>query len=1051
MNTHILYTFQMQFCLSPQYGIGHFISIHSSDLDLTESGTSRPHPMSFQVYLVDSSIICPKSSKSEELIALQSPKIILSNSYEKESFSLPTFSGSNEKSGDDLDDLNHSGSSGSKNVHYSDSDQHDSFGYACRFVDSIDSVIFEDSDCFLPQAFDPSSILRMNVSAEDVRIFTGLPSENREAWSSNEDSFYIARYLEIGEISEGSPVFNATCVLSEELFPMKKRVSQLRSRKWEEITLQPVQLEVLADFLPSNLRVLIKDQITFDGNERVECSPFSVSLRMSQFYALMSTWYGNMQELPMLFPYSPQSILEHVEVPPCPSSWPEYGTKDYVDRMSCDENKGMEIAVSFAKLMWHCSFDHPDYFPKRLGCAHMFDSLTDGISLESEGVSLMVDFDIENFMRVGCASRTFRVQDFRSKRTLFEQAFCVPHSERRSPGPVDMKWGLNRDMTDLTDDLNLPFQLTVFMTPDRWCLVNVGIAELDSCSHDLAFFWIFMEYFSAYFLSYEFGNPFFDAERKRIDYLKQCNKWEENEEPPCLNLDVRLWLPQPRIAIPSNPVDSSTGMLVLKSQLGGIFYRYKTIGSGFYSQNVVTRNMEMLFSSDASKTLKSNVRILKNSDRTTQFLAKGLNLNVNYDLHIETNHMNVSVSSSTRDHSHDGLDGIESSSSIQVAPLLLSPPTVCNPRFRFSKRSNSESTCDITISPEYLKQAGDLLYKFVGPFPPEDEISDADVLDSSDGGNLDQNKELSFSVTAKLTGIRLIICEPVLGMHLPIANVCISDIQSSVSHFKFGQDTYQSENTDFQACADAQLWVDYYKSGPTRSWEPFLEPYKCTILYEKSSRRGQGITVNSECPLHLNISGAFLETLDFATDSLFNSVFKVFEKNEPSPPSHVDQEGGRVNTVRGQNLTRSVKEELAYPNGDIVTVTHEKVATLRSQERVAFSLINLSGHRLRFHQQTSKTCDLSVGYLDHLDVTALPFPATCSVFRNLEVVEVSAEGLGDGGTSSDGQVDSSNFINVQIPGMHWCRGICVDKTGKRFISLQPRSDLVRVRSGVDGH
>ena len=82
-------------------------------------------------------------------------------------------------------------------------------------------------------------------------------------------------------------------------------------RRWEKVTLKPIFLQLFADFLPSRLRILIQD---IDPNVQ-EVIPFSLDLRISQFYAILSTWYDNMQELPVLFPYSEEYIHSQVKTP----------------------------------------------------------------------------------------------------------------------------------------------------------------------------------------------------------------------------------------------------------------------------------------------------------------------------------------------------------------------------------------------------------------------------------------------------------------------------------------------------------------------------------------------------------------------------------------------------------------------------------------------------------------------------------------------------------------------------------------------------------------
>jgi len=996
------------------------VSVHSDNLTVSSERSTPSHPLSYQLYLLDSIIICPKTSKSGDLIGFKSPKVILSNSYETESFQLPTF-GVDTVDADDTESKNE----------MNDVEENDFIDFT--FDLQSDSVVYDDLKHVIMKPFDPGSILRVNVSAEQLRIFTGLSSsELSEADKESQDLFYLAHFLKIQDIVNDSAVFAVSDVLPEGLFSKRKHLTRLCTRRWREVTTEnPVQLEVFADFVPK-LRILIKDQITFDEEGAVECAPFSVHLQMSQFYALLSMWYGNMQEMPIIFPYSLQDIVRAVEVPACPSNWPEYGTASFVERLSTGIKEEMELVVSMAKLSWRCSFDSPDYFSKPLGCGYMFDPMNDIISLQAESFLVKVDFDKDQVMRIGCASGDFHVEDLRKNSTRFDDCFNVSRSQSKPSTIVDMNWGLDRGMSDFSDNLGSPFQLTVFMTPDRNCLVNVGFADLDSCTSDLAFFWILLEYFSSYFMYPEFGNPYFEAERKRVEYLKRCSAWTHDvNQQPCLNLDVRLWLVNPSIAIPSDSLDKNCSKLLLKSQLGGVSYRYRTIDCGFWSQNIITKSMEMLFLSNPIS--EYNLKELNNADKSLQILTRNLNIHIIYDMHVNTKHMNVSLSTLTSDHFDQDLDGIETCLS-PAEPIILPEPTVCNPRLRLHKKWNRQSTCDIIVSPEHLKDAVGLLTNFVGPYPEQKDVDNAPECPD--------DEEVSFSVSARLCDFRFVICEPVLGMHLPIANIYISQIQCSMSDFKMRRANNEG-SLDFQACADVQLWIDYYKSGPTRSWEPLLEPYKCNILYDKSSERGQGITVNSECPFHVNISGAFLETMDFATGALYTSIFRIlYKEDKVSTPLSDSQQS--FDFLQGRKMVKKVTEQVFCSSGYAIPVEHEKVLTLSPHERVAYSLINLSGYHLRFHQRANDKEELAVGYVEHLESTALSFPATRSIFRNLQVVEVSSDAFEDERSPGNTELDSSHYIDVQVPGMYWCHSICVDKNGKRFVSLFPRCDSVRV-------
>lgn len=63
-----------------------------------------------------------------------------------------------------------------------------------------------------------------------------------------------------------------------------------------------------------------------------------------------------------------------------------------------------------------------------------------------------------------------------------------------------------------------------------------------------------------------------------------------------------------------------------------------------------------------------------------------------------------------------------------------------------------------------------------------------------------------------------------------------------------------------QTMVKTTLFVDYFKLGLTRNWEPLVEPFKCLVLYERCTDRGKGITFNADCPLHVNVTSAVIGT-----------------------------------------------------------------------------------------------------------------------------------------------------------------------------------------------
>jgi hypothetical protein len=720
----------------------------------------------------------------------------------------------------------------------------------------------------------------------------------------------------------------------------------------------------------------------------------------------------------MLFPLSTESIIESVYVPECPTNWPEYGTDAFVNRMSLNSGKTTEIAVSFSTLKFSFLYDQQCYYTNPPNCTYMIDSEGESIVITANFFTIHVDFDADNLMRCGCASQSFIVEDLRTKQTIFKDVLVMRSSDNSPPTSIDMTWGLKNDMRSTQGNLYSAFQVTVFMTPDKWCLANVGMNNIDSCTKDLAFFWILLEYLGAYFLNPQYGNPYFLAANKKMEsHFKKATESEViDPDEGCRNLDIRLWLSKPRISIPQDLLKESSDMVILKSNSGGIIYRYQSLGYGFSSQDIVTRDMNMLFLTGA------RTRSLSITDESEDHLAKSLihslNMEVSYEKYLSTNHINASINihdNSVMSERH--ISGIDSSS-LQLSPLLIPSSNVCKTNLP-ALRQIFSLPCDITMIPEYMKIASDLLYAFAGPYPPlvvEDENSQSPT----------------FSVTTKLSCVQVYVCEPILGNHFPIGVVSISDCTVSVNNIS----ELSGDENSLQIAMKIQLWIDYYKSGPTRSWEPFLEPCRFLTMFEKSRLRGQGATITSDGPVHANVSGAFLETLDFARRSLQVSINKALGKTIINTLLEQD-----IAVAPGEHMISSEEGLKSFEDLDL-GIIHEKVSTLQSSDRVAFSLINLTGqtiryHQFRFDQGKRKT---SIAYLDNSKACALQFPATRTVIRNLKIVEVTSDVF----DHVDDLPDFSHYIDIQIPGMKWIERISADVTGKRLLSLEPRSGILKV-------
>uniref|UniRef100_A0A7S1FWI5 Uncharacterized protein n=1 Tax=Corethron hystrix TaxID=216773 RepID=A0A7S1FWI5_9STRA len=98
---------------------------------------------------------------------------------------------------------------------------------------------------------------------------------------------------------------------------------------------------------------------------------------------------------------------------------------------------------------------------------------------------------------------------------------------------ADSTWGLGCGRHTIGEALPQPFQCTIFMTPDRFCNVNVGVDDVGGTPQNLAVIWMLLDYFGLYFKEDGYGNPFFqvnDAKEKSKAELKRYIVSEDDSE-----------------------------------------------------------------------------------------------------------------------------------------------------------------------------------------------------------------------------------------------------------------------------------------------------------------------------------------------------------------------------------------------------------------------------------------------------------------------------------------------------------------------------------------
>lgn len=152
--------------------------------------------------------------------------------------------------------------------------------------------------------------------------------------------------------------------------------------------------------------------------------------------------------------------------------------------------------------------------------------------------------------------------------------------------------------------------------------------------------------------------------------------------------------------------------------------------------------------------------------------------------------------------------------------------------------------------------------------------------------------------------------------------------------------------------------------------------------------------------------------------------------------------------------SKALNEVYSVDRVNHINFHHEFAEQLHENERVAFSLKNSTGERVRVHThsdlESDKSTTATISYLDHLNLMPLSFPATETVISNMRSLELPFKGDQNIATNrlrANTVIDLE--IDLQVPGFRWLRKISFNKPGKHFVQLIPRSSIVQAKVDED--
>ena len=978
----------MQYFLSGDYGFGLFLkSLGPRDgAQQTEKGL----PLRLSIKLVDSSLIIPRSTTNADLLCMELDEMNVSSSSPSRTFQMPTVKSPLVVPGNELVDV----------------------GTAPAEKESQDWS---------------SDVWRLSFGARGIRVFSSLPVAELELDETGSPSFRFFYAID-GRAQPGKPVYSRREYVEDGENYEEDENSELQ-RLWKEITREPVNLDIIFDRAP-NRRILISDPFDSTPNH------FDFDMDLSQFCLLLSVWYANMQELPMNYPYTAQQIKDIARGPNPEGVFPEYGTEEFRDLLSTPSSFTTEICLMQQHLTMRCRIKE-----LRLDGNGGGIQKASSIILDLRDLVVHVTNDDKGVSRIGTGASGV---SFIDESKQFDRVIQSRMVHRPESTWADLEFGLHEDYHTLSRFLPQVFQFSVFMTPG-WSLYNIGLDDAEISFADFSTFFAFLDFVTMYFKDPKYGNPQFDAvERAGIlkQELQKHNSASENDDSDAgACTDFRLWLSRPVVRIPCDPHNKWGPTVRLPCE--GFWYRYSNIDH-LSSHELVSKDMDLFFDDDFSDG---------NVARPRQLIG-GLGFGLRMDYSDEANHSDMAIQIP-----YDKLGSCSVvSERVTAMPDELGPATICSP-LEEPHRFLGAKICEITVVVELLPRVLSSIY---GLFKSEDEsdeessseayssASDAEIkeensvassVSTNHSEDLKPSDDATFSIVAQVGDIRVFSFDPVLGPHLPIGVISIASLGITASNFGADESRKSTEaeqlaSDDLQVLMKGHFWADYFKLGLTRSWEPLIEAYMFDALYETSKFRGSGLSISSDTTLHLNVSGSLLVIIDEVVDSFYRLVRETFG------------DGCACSEERQARHSASDGRMTIEDSHEGLSVIHELPRAIKGADRVAFSIRNMSGQRLRLRKPENQMSGTPVSgatltIVGHAQSAQLSFQPSISMVKNLSVVEVGFPGLPNsvGMSRQKGEIPP-HVIDLQLPGFNWLRGIQVDSFGRSFSALAPRSSIV---------
>lgn len=794
---------------------------------------------------------------------------------------------------------------------------------------------------------------------------------------SSEESVVFA------EVRDGEPVF----IVASLETGARARSTEL----WRAVS-STFNMQLVWDASPECSRILLTDTVQY--------SCLTLDLSMAEYYLLLSLYYDNCYEAEQFFR---RSVFERAD-PPAAGFEGEYGTRAYFAYIR-SQVPDFELVFTREMLVLHCSFDSAGYFAAdpasqatasvgggsdpRLSALAAIHLERGALHYKSNASATQASFN--------CGAA--KIEDETHPRTAVRPVVLElePHGLQGL-----CPYGFSSFDYELTGAFGLqsreglPLTVSSFYNcATRFRTTIVKLIEPELCLSNLHLMWMLVDYFTLYYSSPAYGNPYSVDPRAAFGF----------------GSDLRLWFQKPVVLSLRNPSSEDSQYLMLDSS-SFVAYRLMCDSSGASKATVEGSHVALVLVKQLRETNRG-LRGAAGSGRGIRTVVERLHFRVLQHVLRDPKTLDLAVDLTNVGETETTTFDWDCVSVPQSTVM----ESTCVENVDVVARVVPPDTLNLVCSFEDSAICLSVLSGFLAPGEPSRPDDPWGVF-----------------CALKLASLRVVIVDNVVGLHLPLFQILVEELSITLDATSFLPESKQSEHSKYHLFVGLRGFADYFNYA-CKCWEPLVEPVICEAVFEQGERH-RGLSLRSKSNMHVNSSGACLkavhEMVRVVGEDLNTSVISGYGSSLNLDSEHP------VKSKRSSSISLGFTPLLSA--GAEREILHLPSQCLNDSMKVGFSILNATGQSLRYlvdHGEARKV----VRYLRDGQRGILNFPATLFLIRNNSVYEeafdVQRESESADRYDRLRRMRVGHLIGLQISGFRWIETEA-DVVGARYEKLSEK-------------